>query len=71
MSSSGFYTNRTSASEIVRMLEDSGLEVTVEERGLWPMPPTIRSRISSDVGAGWTDEDLRICSICVSAKKPV
>jgi hypothetical protein len=70
MSGSGFYTNRTSASEIVRMLADSGLEVTIEERALWPMPPTTRSRIAPDVGTGWTDEDLHICSISVSAKVP-
>ncbi len=72
MASSGFYTNRVSASQVVALMHDAGFEVEIEARGLWPQPPTTRNRIAADLRAFWSDEDLRICSLSLtaSAAKP-
>ncbi len=70
MARSGFYTNRASATQVVALLEQSGLDVEIEMRGLWPEPPTTRDRIARGLRDGWTDEDLRICSMGVLARRP-
>jgi Methyltransferase domain len=67
MSRSGFYTNRASASQVISLLRQSGLDVGIEERSLWPEPPIARRQIARDLRAEWSDEDLRICSMRISA----
>jgi SAM-dependent methyltransferase len=64
---SGFYTNRASASHIVALLRQSGLDVCIEERSLWQQPPIGRPRLARDLLSEWSDEDLRICSMRLSA----
>jgi hypothetical protein len=68
MSSSGFYTNRASPSQVVEMLQRTGLAVEVEARGLWPEPPIARSSIAPELRNQWTNEDLRVCSMSLSAR---
>ncbi len=67
MSRSGFYTNRASASQVIALLRQSGLDVAIEERSLWPSPPIARAQMACDLRGEWRDEDLRICSMRVSA----
>lgn len=67
MSGSGFYTNRASASQVVALLRQSGLDVRIEERSLWPEPPIARRQVARELRPEWSDEDLRICSMRVSA----
>ena len=67
MSSSGFYTNRASASEVMRQLRNAGFEVEVESRRLWRVPPTTRRRIARDLQRVWSDDDLRVSSITLVA----
>ncbi len=67
MARSGFYTNRASASQVIGLLRQSGLEVGIEERSLWPEPPIARRQMARDLHDDWSDEDLRICSMRVSA----
>jgi hypothetical protein len=67
MARSGFYTNRAGASQVIAMLRRSGLEVGIEERSLWPAAPITRRRMARDLRAEWSDDDLRICSMRVSA----
>jgi hypothetical protein len=67
MSRSGFYTNRASPSQVIALLRQSGLDVAVEERSLWPEPPIARWQMARDLRSTWKDEDLRICSMRVSA----
>jgi SAM-dependent methyltransferase len=67
MSRSGFYTNRVSASQVIALLRRSGLAVEVERRGLWPEPPITRRQMARDLRTEWSDDDLRTCSMSVSA----
>jgi SAM-dependent methyltransferase len=67
MSRSGFYTNRASASQVIALLRASGLAVEVERRGRWPEPPIARRQMARDLRAEWSDDDLRTCSMSVSA----
>lgn len=67
MSRSGFYTNRASASQVIALLRQSGLDVGIEERTLWPQPPIARRQVARDLRAEWSDEDLHVCSMRVSA----
>jgi SAM-dependent methyltransferase len=67
MASSGFYTNRASASEVLRLMRAAGFDVEVEARNLWHAPPTDRARIARDLQAVWSDEDLIVRGIKVAA----
>jgi hypothetical protein len=67
MASSGFYTNRASASEVVRQLRYAGFEVEVVARRLWRVAPTTRRRIARDLQRVWSDDDLRTSSITLAA----
>jgi hypothetical protein len=68
MAGSGFYTNRLSASAVIAMLRAAGFEVDVVSRMLWPHPPTTLARIARELRSGWTDDDLRTCSIGVVSR---
>ena len=70
MSSSGFYTNRASASEVVRLLQAAGFDVEVVARRLWREPPTTRRRIARDLQRVWSEDDLRVSSITLAASVP-
>ncbi len=63
MSSSGFYTNRVSASNIIEFLQRSNVQVEVVSRSIWPEPPIGREQIARGLSESWTDEDLRVCSM--------
>ena len=68
MAGAGFYTNRVSPSHAIQLLESTGLNVTVESRILWPEPAIARRQMARDLRAEWTDADLRICSMSLSAR---
>ncbi len=70
MSRSGFYTNRASASQVIALLQQSGLEVRIETRSLWPEPPIARRQMARGLRGEWSDEDLHTCSMSVSAQAP-
>ena len=63
MAGSGFYTNRLSASAVLALMRQAGFDVEIIGRELWPEPPTTRARIARELRAGWTDDDLRVCSV--------
>jgi hypothetical protein len=63
MAGSGFYTNRVSPSQLIAILQDAGLKVEVENRGVWAQPAATRTNIARELSADWTDEDLRVCSM--------
>lgn len=67
MAGSGFYTNRASASEVLRLMQAAGFDVEVEARNLWHEPPTDRRRITRDLQRVWSDEDLIVRGIKVAA----
>ncbi len=58
---SGFYTNRFSYSQICAMARTAGLEVGEFYRLCWPGPRLRRADLHPGL-AGWTDQDLEICS---------
>jgi hypothetical protein len=68
MAGSGFYTNRLSASAVMAFMRQAGFDVEIIGRELWPEPPTTRQKIARELHAGWTDEDLRICSVSIVAR---
>lgn len=63
MANSGFYTNRASASRTIELLMRAELEVEIVSRAVWLEPPIRRDQIASEISHGWTDEDLRVCSM--------
>ena len=67
MSSSGFYTNRASASHVLELMHNAGLATEIEERRLWATPPIGRNQIAKGLSGTWTDEDLRVCAVNVFA----
>jgi SAM-dependent methyltransferase len=67
MALSGFYTNRVSPSQLIAILDDAGLKVEIENRGVWTQPAATRARIARQLRADWTDEDLRVCSMSIIA----
>lgn len=67
MSSSGFYTNRASASHVLELMHNAGLATEIEERRLWPTPPIARNQIAKALRGTWSDEDLRVCAVNVFA----
>lgn len=56
---SGFYTNRTLAIRLHRMLKEAGFKILHEEFGKWPALPIPRSALHSDF-TKFTDEELCI-----------
>jgi SAM-dependent methyltransferase len=68
MAGSGFYTNRLSASAVIALMREAGFDVEVVSRALWPAPPTTRARIARELREGWTDDDLRVCSVRIVAR---
>lgn len=67
MSSSGFYTNRASASHVLELMQTAGLATEIEERRLWPAPQIARNQIAKGLRDSWTDEDLKVCAVNVFA----
>jgi hypothetical protein len=63
MARSGFYTNRVSPSQLTAILQNAGLNVEIENRGVWAEPAATRASIAPQLRADWTDEDLRVCSM--------
>lgn len=71
MSTSGFYTNRVSASHIIALLQRANVEVEVVSRSLWPEPRIGRGQIARGLSECWTDEDLRVCSMNLIARPAI
>jgi hypothetical protein len=67
MAGSGFYTNRVSPSQLVTILRDAGLDIEIENRGVWAEPAATRANIARELRVDWTDEDLRVCSMSIIA----
>ncbi len=66
---SGFYTNRLSHSQLCAMAGATGLEVSEFYRLCWPGPRLPRGDLHSSL-AGWTDQDLEICSFGLVLSPP-
>lgn len=71
MASSGFYTNRASASRIIDLLKRAKVEVEIVSRAVWPEAPIARAQIASEISPAWTDEDLCICSMKLIARPEI
>lgn len=69
MSSSGFYTNRASASQVIELMQAAGYDIEVVSRSIWPEPAIVRKMIAAELSELWTDEDLRICSMSLIAQR--
>lgn len=56
---SGFYTNRIQMAEMLRLFEQAGFEVELDEVRRWPALPTPRKKMNSDFAA-LSDEILNV-----------
>lgn len=68
LSSSGFYTNRLRASQVVGVFEDAGYEIVNSAADRWPQLPLPAAKMHPDF-ARLSEDDLRVSGIDIVARR--